>query len=95
MRFLEAWERVRQFAEESDSAALSAITTGQNVAEDFWDNFIMVCNNKEGVAALLGVAPEKVATWPSIVKNAMDQAEPEDADQTKTSLIHTGQQGDI
>jgi len=94
MRFLEAWLKVRHFVEVNENTALSAITTGRNVAEDFWDNFIMVCNNKEGVAELLEVSPEKVASWPSIIKNKMDQIEPEDADQTKTSLIHTGK-GDI
>jgi hypothetical protein len=89
MRFLEAWDRVQGFVE-NDDTALSAITTGQNVASDFWDNFIMVCNNKEGVAALLGVSPDKVATWPTMIKEKLDQAEPEDSDPTKTSLIHTG-----
>ena len=94
MRFLEAWERVRQFTEDEESVALSAITTGQNVAEDFWDNFVMVCNNKEGIASLLGVSPEQVAGWPTKVKEKMNQVEPKDIDQTKTSLIHTGE-GDI
>lgn len=90
MRFLEAWDRVQEFVESDNDTALSAITTGQNVASDFWDNFIMVCNNKEGVAALLGVSPEKVAMWPTMVKEKLDQAEPEDSDSTKTNLIHTG-----
>lgn len=92
MRFLEAWDRVQHFVENDNSAALSAITTGQNVASDFWDNFIMVCNNKDGMSALLGVPPEKIATWPSMIQKLLDEAEPEDTDNTKTSLIHTGEE---
>lgn len=95
MRFLEAWEKVRHIAEDDNAAALSAITTGTNVASDFWDNFIMVCNNKEGVAALLNVPPEKVATWPSLIQKMLDEEQPEDTDATKTSLIHTGSEGEI
>ncbi len=90
MRFLEAWDRVRQLVEHNDQVALSAITTGKNVSEDFWDNFILVCNNKEGLAELLDVSPEKVATWSIKIKQKMDHVEPEEVNHKKTSLINTG-----
>lgn len=90
MSFLKAWDRVRQFREDTDDAALSAIETGNNVADDFWNHFITVCNNKEGVASLLGVSTSKVAAWQQSIKDNMDKAG--DVPETKINhkLINTG-----
>ena len=92
MTFFEALERTRKLKENVDDAATSAIFTGKNVAEDFWDNFILVCNNKDGVAALLGVPPDKVANWPQQVQEHLDKTKDEDNPEAKekTSMINTG-----
>lgn len=92
MTFLEAWERVRSIREAHDDAAIGAIFTGINVAEDFWDNFILVCNNKEGLAALLNVSPEKIASWPPAIQQSLEKSQslknPESKE--KTHMIDTG-----
>ncbi len=92
MTFLEAWERVRSIRESHDDAAIGAIFTGINVADDFWDNFILVCNNKEGLAALLNVSPEKIASWPPVIQQSLEKSKslknPESKE--KTHMIDTG-----
>lgn len=96
MTFLEAWENIRSIRENTDDAAIGAIFTGINVAEDFWDNFILVCNNKDGLAALLNVSPEKVASWPPIIQQVLDKSKahknPESKE--KTHLLDTGIKND-
>lgn len=92
MTFLEAWENLRSIRENTEDAAVGAIFTGVNVSEDFWDNFILVCNNKEGLAALLNVSPEKIASWPSAVQQHLEKSKahknPESKE--KTQMIDTG-----
>jgi hypothetical protein len=91
MSFFKALEKMRQFQEEMEDAALSAITTGQNIADDFWNNFILVCNNKDGVASLLGVTTDKVATWQQKVQEALDNAKnAEPSTKVNRKIIDTG-----
>ena len=93
MTFLEAWENIRNIKEQSDDDAIGAIFTGINVVDDFWDNFILVCNNKDGMAALLNVSPEKIASWPfmiqSYLEKAKDHKNPDSKEKTK--IISTGE----
>jgi hypothetical protein len=94
MTFLEAWENIRSIKEQSDDAAIGAIFTGINVVDNFWDNFILVCNNKDGMAALLNISPEKIASWPPIIQSYLDKAKnhknPESKEKTK--IINTGEE---
>jgi hypothetical protein len=92
MTFLEAWESIRNIRESSNDAAIGAIFTGINVSEDFWDNFILVCNNKEGLGALLNISPEKVASWPPVVQQHLEQAKSQTNPESKekTHMLDTG-----
>ncbi len=92
MTFLEACEKVRSIKEHSDDAAIDAIFTGINVAEDFWDNFILVCNNRDGLATLLKVSPEKVASWPPAVQEYLEKSKTRTNPEAKekTHMIDTG-----
>lgn len=97
MTFLEAWEKARNIKESSDDAAIGAIFTGINVANNFWDNFILVCNNKEGMAVLLNVSPEKVASWPLAVQENLEKSKDHKNPEAKekTHIIDTGNKKDI
>jgi hypothetical protein len=92
MRFLEAWNKVKSFCEDSDDTAISAIFSGINVAEDFWDNFLLVCNNKEGLAELLNVSPEKIASWSDRVQRYLDKSREHGNPEAKekTQVMDTG-----
>ena len=61
---------------------------------NFWDNFILVCNNKEGLANLLKVSPDKVASWPLLIKQNLEKAKKEKNPESKetTHIIDTGMQ---
>jgi hypothetical protein len=72
MTLLQAWDKINENYD--DASATSVIATGQNVDENFWDNFIVVCNNEDGLSALLNVPPEKILTWPSIIKMYVKKA---------------------
>lgn len=97
MTFLETWERLRSINEQNTDAAIGAIFTGINVAPDFWENFILVCNNKEGLATLLKINPDKVASWPLLIKQNLEKAKKERNPESKdtTHVMDTGVQEEI
>lgn len=97
MTFLETWERLRSIKEQNNDAAIGAIFTGLNVANDFWDNFILVCNNKEGLAALLNISSDKVASWPLLIKQNLEKSKQEKNPESKetTHIMDTGAQEEI
>jgi hypothetical protein len=97
MTFLETWEKLNSIKEHNTDAAIGAIFTGLNVADDFWDNFILVCNNKEGLSALLKINPDKVALWPLSIKQNLEKAKSEKNPESKetTRIMDTGVQEEI
>jgi hypothetical protein len=56
-----------------DDKAMSAIRTGIGVREDFWDDFLKVINNSDGLSALLGVPTTKISEWHSRVKHNLEK----------------------
>ncbi len=92
MRLFEVWDKMNSYRETTDHGAVNAIFTGLNVSEDFWDNFILVCNNTDGLSQLLGVSAEKIASWPikiqEYLKKSKDHENPEDKE--KTQVMNTG-----
>lgn len=55
------------------SKAEEAIRAGLDISDDFWDNFITVCNNSDALAELLGVDTQKISTWADSIKQAVDK----------------------
>lgn len=92
MRLLEVWDKMKAYREETDHSAINAIFTGLNVSADFWDNFILVCNNEEGLSRLLNVSPEKVASWPARIQDHLDKSQQHEnpEDKEKTQVMGTG-----
>lgn len=89
LTFLEAWNRIKGIKEEIDDSAVNAIQTGLNVSETFWDDFILVCNNKEGMANLLNVDTGKIASWPAIIQEKLEKVKAEPGEE-KTKILNTG-----
>ena len=59
-----------------DSKALQVVRAGNELrGEDpsFWDDFVQLLSNSEGIAELFGISQEKVATWPHRIKMNLDQ----------------------
>jgi DNA-binding transcriptional regulator YdaS (Cro superfamily) len=86
-----------------ESKGLSVIRTGQSMhGEDadgsFWEDFISLCGDTEGMAELLGVRPEQVNSWPSKIREAIQSVEKHDMQgenkpEEKQQMLPTGQNG--
>ena len=69
------------------------IRTGMHLRDDFWDDFIKICNQSQALSELLGVRKEVIARWPSAIREALAKVQQQDsAEQSrkKATLITTG-----
>lgn len=81
-----------------ESKAMRVIRTGAGLRNNkdcgnFWDDFISVCNDGEGLAELLDISADKVANWASRVREMVDKVESEDDQDTankKSKIVSTG-----
>lgn len=75
--FQKLWENIKKnkINENSDidEKSIDVIKSGLNIDESFWENFLLILNNGEGLANLLDVPYEKVITWNDKIKKALDQ----------------------
>lgn len=55
-----------------ETKAAQIVRAGLNISPEFWNNFITLFSNSEGVAELLGVQREKVAAIPNKIKEIID-----------------------
>lgn len=107
--FAELWEQLdKQKAKHSplmgtgeEEAALSVIKVGEDLHDEgeasFWDEFITVCNNTDGLSQLLGVSREKIRSWPAKIqemKEKLDKHRVESPmEKEKPKMIPTGDNG--
>lgn len=49
--------------ETEERRAVESIQQGLNITEDFWKDFMMLCNNPDALGALLGVPNNKIIEW--------------------------------
>ena len=94
--FQRLWENIQAQKQKSphDDRAMSAIRTGIGVNETFWEDFLQVINNSDGLSELLGVPVTKVAEWHDKVRHTLDRVKeadniPDPKDNGK--LLKTGQ----
>lgn len=66
------------------------INTGKNVNPNFWEEFILVLNNSEGLADLLGVSKNKILTWKKKIKEKMSEQSKDININKKFKIIKTG-----
>jgi hypothetical protein len=41
--------------------------------EKFWDNFLQILNNTDGLAQLLDISSSKISTWHEKIKDAIKE----------------------
>ena len=58
---------------------MSAIRTGIGIRDDFWDDFLQVVNNSEGLSALLDIPVIKIANWHQKIKENLDKVQKTDS----------------
>ena len=82
-----------------ESKAMQVIRVGNNLRSkgdgSFWDDFIRVIGNSEGIAELLGVSSDIVSRWGPKVQEAMQKVERADqnekgSDDKEQQTIATG-----
>lgn len=66
------------------------INTGKNINPNFWEEFILVLNNSEGLADLIGVSKSKVLTWKNKIKEKMSEQNKNININKKFKIIKTG-----
>lgn len=64
----------------------------------FWEDFINVCSDADGMATLLGVKRESVTTWAQRIRDVIEKVEKHDQqspdkEEEKEELIPTGDNG--
>jgi hypothetical protein len=98
--FQQLWENIQASKEKSpqDDRAMSAIRTGIGVRDEFWDDFLLVINNAEGLSELLDIPTVKISGWHEKVKKVLDKVQqadgtPEPKDNGK--LLKTGHSDEI
>lgn len=80
-----------------DSKAVQAVRSGINLRNDqnFWNDFISICGNADGLAELLEVPKDKIVRWPSRIREMLDRierADSEDGNDKKADVISTGEE---
>lgn len=83
--------------------ATAVLQAGRDLHKDkqtpFWDEFISLCGNAEGLSALLGVSREQIASWPAKIKDGLDelqtQAVNSPEEKTNKKMIPTGMTGAV
>ena len=69
LTFCELWENMQQDSspigdDGQESKAMAVIRTGNNLdGDNFWDDFVQICNDSAGLAELLGTRPEEISMW--------------------------------
>jgi hypothetical protein len=73
---------------------MSVVRTGIGIDEKFWDNFLLVINNADGLSELLDIPTTKISTWREKIKHALERVESTDSSTKPSSykkLLKTGQ----
>ena len=53
------------------------ISFGKNIRDDFWDDFILLLNDPDGLSALLGISEDEIVTWHSKIKKYLNDKDDE------------------
>lgn len=84
-----------------DSKAIIVVRAGNELHEKgkrtFWDEFMSLCNNADGLSQLLDVPVDKIKNWPEKIKDNLDKLERQTSvspnEKIKTELMPTGENG--
>lgn len=102
LTFLKLWEIMSSQeslplnASGESSPAMRSIRRGLEMRGDsnrtFWDDFVQLCNDTDGVAELLGVQPDQVAGWGARVNELVEKVDREYSDQgiSRNQVVSTG-----
>jgi hypothetical protein len=84
-----------------DGPALAVVKAGKELRGEgessFWDEFISLCSNSDGLADLFGVSKEKINSWPARISEYLDKIEQSSdgsvGDKEEKEVMPTGDTG--
>lgn len=84
-----------------EDKSMMIVRKGKNLRKEddrpFWDDFIDLCGNAEGLAKLLQVEPQKVMSWPSQIRDTLEKLKEHEAENPspydRDEVIPTGDNG--
>jgi len=56
-----------------NNKSIAVIEKGMELDEKFWDNFLQILNNTDGLSQLLDISSSKVSTWHEKIKDAIKE----------------------
>lgn len=56
-----------------NNKSIAVIEKGMELDEKFWDNFLEILNNTDGLAQLLDISSSKISTWHEKIKDAIKE----------------------
>lgn len=85
-------EFTQSLEEDDRKKALEVVRKGMNLdADDFWDGFLSLCGNVEGMSALLGAPREIITGLGGRIRELKGEIEEKDSDMSKKDkIIKTG-----
>lgn len=93
LSFCQLLESMKDSDQLTDDKSVDVVRSGININDKFWDEFIQVCGNADGLATLLDVPRHKVAGWASKIYDVLEKIHNDD-DQTaataKAKSLDTG-----
>lgn len=71
---------------------MNVVRKGMNISDDFWDDFLSLCGNVDGMSALLGSPREKITGLGGEIKKFKAEIEKRDSGESakKDKMIKTG-----
>lgn len=86
-----------------ETQAMQVVRAGLHLRHEedrsFWEDFIDLCSNADGLADLLGVSREAVTSWASRIRDTLDQVEDSNRqapeDEEDEAILPTGDNGAI
>ena len=78
--------------ERDEERALEVVRKGINLqrGKDFWDDFLRICGDSEGMASLLGVARDRVTGLSGRIERLRGMVGDEESVSKKQKMIKTG-----
>lgn len=83
----------RELEDKDEDRAMEVVRKGMKLTKDgdFWDMFLSLCGNPEGMAALLGTSREKITGMDGKVREMMKKVMDRDSSgEGKKKMIKTG-----
>ena len=84
-----------------EDKSMVTVRKGNNLRKDddrpFWDDFIDLCGDAQGLALLLQVEPQKVMKWPSRIREMLEKIKEHEVENPnkddRDEVIATGDNG--